>query len=133
MDLQDHFSTWVLTRRRIVVIIRVHLRAVGRESIMKSFLFTLSLLFFTSLVRADMPSLQPGVPIKDGTKNLEVNLYSAPTWADWNNDGAKDLIVGQIMNGYVWLYLNQGTDLNPVFNGGAMIESGGTPISVTWG
>lgn len=95
---------------------------------------TLSLAFLCAgVLWADMPGLEPGVFIQDGSKNLEVNLYSAPTSVDWNNDGAKDLVVGQIMYGYVWLYLNQGTDLNPLFKGGSMIESNGSPIAVTWG
>ena len=80
-----------------------------------------------------MPDLEPRFNIKDGSQDLKVNLYSAPTSVDWNNDGAKDLIVGQIMYGYVWLYLNQGTNLNPLFNGGTQIESNGVPIAVSWG
>jgi hypothetical protein len=91
------------------------------------------LILFTGSIRADMPEIEPAVKIQDGVADLKVNLYSSPAWTDWNNDGAKDLVVGQIMYGYVWLYLNQGTNLNPVFNGGGQIQSGGVPISVTWG
>ena len=54
-------------------------------------------------------------------------------WFDWNNDGAKDLLVGEFTGGYVNLFLNQGTDLNPVFNGYSKVESGGVPISVSYG
>lgn len=100
---------------------------------MKTIVLTCLLFFFSSLLWADMPALEPDVKIKDGAVDLKVNLYSSPTWADWNNDGAKDLVVGQIMYGYVWLYLNQGTNLNPVFNGGTQLQSGGAPITVTWG
>ena len=69
----------------------------------------------------------------DGSSFLEVTYCSTPTVADWNNDGAKDLIVGQFTSGYIWLFLNQGTNLNPVFNGGSKIESGGTPITTSYG
>lgn len=82
---------------------------------------------------ADVPELEPAVELKDGAQSLHVLMYSTPTAVDWNNDGAKDLLVGQIMYGHIWLYLNQGTDLNPLFDGGALIESNGAPISVTSG
>ncbi len=82
---------------------------------------------------AQAPDLKAGVKIEDGTGLLEVQYCSAPTAVDWNNDGAKDLVVGQFTQGYIWLYLNQGTNLNPVFNGGSMIESNGTPITTTYG
>jgi hypothetical protein len=93
----------------------------------------LGVLFLTGALWADAPELESGVKIKDGGSSLEVNLYSSPTCVDWNNDGAKDLVVGQIWDGWIWLYLNQGTDLNPVFDGGTLVESGGSPIAVTWG
>ena len=79
------------------------------------------------------PVFESGVLLQDGPGQLEVGHFSAPTSADWNNDGAKDLVVGQIIDGAVLLFLNQGTNLDPVFNGGAKIESGGSPIAVTWG
>lgn len=79
------------------------------------------------------PVLQPGVLIKEGSKPLKVSHYSAPTVADWNNDGKKDLIVGQFTSGRICLFLNQGSDINPEFNGSTFIESGGQPIEVSYG
>jgi len=84
-------------------------------------------------LRADAPELEAGVYIYDGAIPLEVDRHSTPCVVDWNNDGMKDLVVGQFGYGYIWLYLNQGTDINPVFNGGAKIESSGTPITVSYG
>jgi hypothetical protein len=55
------------------------------------------------------------------------------TVADWNNDGNKDLIIGDFYYGNIYLYLNEGTDLNPVFNAYSKIESNGSPITVTYG
>lgn len=98
------------------------------------FIFTgVLLLLCSGIAWAVKPEIDPGVFIQDGSSDLKVNLYSAPTSVDWNNDGKKDLVVGQIINGYVLLYLNQGTDLNPVFNGGSNIKSNGVDISVSWG
>ena len=83
--------------------------------------------------RADAPDLEKGAYLLDGAKLLEADRHSNPFVADWNNDGAKDLLVGQFTSGYIWLYLNMGTDLNPVFNGGEKVKSNGTPITTTYG
>ena len=85
----------------------------------------------SGLLWADIPILEPGVYLQNGSTDLQVQKYSTPTSADWNNDGAKDLIVAQQTDGNVWLLLNKGTDLNPLFNGGTKIESNGVPITFT--
>lgn len=90
----------------------------------------LFMLCFSGTLYGDAPDLETGVYIDDGGSPLDLSGYSAPTMADWNNDGRKDLLVGHI-NGYIWLFLNQGTKLNPVFNGGIRIESNGVPIKTT--
>lgn len=90
------------------------------------------LFLFAGPLKADIPDLEPGVKIKNGAIDLKVKYTSCPTVADWNNDGAKDLVVSQETNGNVYLFLNQGTDLNPVFNGGSTIKSAGAPITTTF-
>ncbi|MCX6640301.1 MAG: FG-GAP-like repeat-containing protein [bacterium] len=45
---------------------------------------------------------------------LYVGSYSQPFVNDWNEDGRKDLIVGAV-DGRAWLYINEGTNANPVF------------------
>lgn len=92
-----------------------------------------SMLFCFGTVRADTPELEASVNIQSGSQNLSPGVYSAPTCVDWNNDGAKDLVVGTINGGSVWLYLNTGTDLNPTFNGSTRLKSGGVDISVSYG
>ena len=88
---------------------------------------------------ADSPAvLQAGVYIYDGANPILVQDdgypgYAIPTVVDWNNDGKKDLIVGEFDQGYIRLYLNQGTDSNPVFNGYSLIQSGGAPITQPFG
>jgi len=84
-------------------------------------------------LRADAPDLEPGVLIKDGTGNLSVNYHSSACVVDWNNDGCKDLVVGQFYYGNIWLFPNTGTDINPVFDGGSLINSNGAPITTTYG
>lgn len=78
-------------------------------------------------LRADAPGLLEGVMIEDGGSPLSVDTSSSATTADWNNDGKKDLLVGEA-DGYVWLFVNTGTDNDPVFNGGVKLYSGGLPI-----
>ncbi|MFH1564211.1 MAG: VCBS repeat-containing protein [Nitrospirota bacterium] len=63
------------------------------------------------------PIFKPGTKTTTGTGTkpwLYVKKYATPIICDWNNDGKNDLVVG---NGFgnVALYLNSGTNLNPVF------------------
>ena len=90
-------------------------------------------LFYGGSAYAAANELEDGVNIYDGSNPLEVNYHSATTVVDWNNDGAKDLIVSQFYYGWVYLFLNQNTNIDPVFNGGSLIESNGTPITTTYG
>ena len=46
---------------------------------------------------------------------------------DWNNDGKKDLLVAD-GRGWLWLYLNQGTDAAPVLAAGVRVQANGKPI-----
>ena len=88
-------------------------------------------LVFCGLAWADPPELQDKGMIQDGGVALLVADQAAPTTADWNNDGAKDLLVGEGSGGHIRLYLNQGTDLNPIFNGYTELEVNGNPIIVS--
>jgi hypothetical protein len=47
-------------------------------------------------------------------EDIDVFFRAAPTAADWNNDGRKDLVVGSV-DGLIYLYLNEGTDPAPLF------------------
>lgn len=62
-----------------------------------------------------------GVPI-------DVGYNSDPDIVDWNEDGKKDLIVGQETSGYIRLYLNQGTNSNPVFTTFSYVNCAGSPM-----
>ncbi len=83
---------------------------------------------------AGTPVLQAGSSIYAGSAPLAVELgYSMPFVVDWNNDGKKDLLVGQKSGGKVRLYLNEGTDANPSFNGFSYLQAGGSDISLPGG
>ena len=92
-----------------------------------------ALLFFGAGSNAAEPDLEAGVLIENGPFPLDVDYHSSPFAADWNNDGRKDLLVGQEAYGYIWLYRNQGTDINPLFSGRTRIKAGSSPITTTYG
>ncbi|MDH4099376.1 MAG: FG-GAP-like repeat-containing protein [Nitrospirota bacterium] len=52
-----------------------------------------------------------------------------PCVVDWNNDGKKDLLVGT-RSGTVWLYLNNGTESNPAPDSGSLVAASGSSIDV---
>ena len=97
------------------------------------FLVAVVLFVFSPTSHAGAPDLESGVKIDDGGQPLDLDRYLSPCVGDWNNDGKKDLLLGQFTDGWIWLYLNQGTDINPLFNSGSLVESGGQPITVTYG
>ncbi len=83
---------------------------------------------------AALPELQPGVYINDGGSRLTASgLFAIPDVVDWDEDGRKDLLVGQGDPGKIRLYLNQGTDQAPVFNGSSFIQSSGADIQMGFG
>jgi hypothetical protein len=65
--------------------------------------------------------LEPPVTIQDGGADLWVPGYSVPSFAHWDADGLKDLIVGEggggYINGMVRIYRNVGTEEVPAFAG----------------
>ncbi|MHC4942983.1 MAG: hypothetical protein ACYTG7_08195 [Planctomycetota bacterium] len=91
------------------------------------------LFLLAGMLQADEPEVLDSVLIYDGMVPLDLGQYSAPDVVDWNNDGRKDLVVGTFEEGYIYLLLNEGTDLNPLFNGSSKILSGGVPITTTFG
>lgn len=56
-------------------------------------------------------------------------MSAVPRGVDWNNDGRKDLVVGNGA-GEVWLLLNVNTDADPVFAASVKIQDGGADLDV---
>ncbi|MFH1564087.1 MAG: PQQ-binding-like beta-propeller repeat protein [Nitrospirota bacterium] len=73
-------------------------------------------LYFRNIQSDHAPLFAPGLIIQVGspTKNLDVGENATPCVIDWNNDGKKDLVIGQ-GDGNVYCALNIGTDENPAF------------------
>jgi hypothetical protein len=80
---------------------------------------------------AAIPVLEPARKIQlQGGQSLDVGSGSAPTVVDWNNDSAMDLVVGQsTSSGKIRLYLNSGTDIEPIFNTYEFLRAKGTDIT----
>ncbi len=72
-----------------------------------------------------------GVQLKDKDgKPLNVGSASAPFAADWNGDGAPDLIVGTVL-GEVWFIPNESKGKELVFGTPRRLEAAGQPIKVS--
>ena len=103
-------------------------------------IFCLILIFSAVLTSGHCLSYEPvldaGVKIQASGLDLDVGTYAIPVVYDWNNDGKKDLIIGQredkeyLNDGKVRLYLNSGTDDAPVFTTDSYIKADGVDISV---
>jgi hypothetical protein len=56
--------------------------------------------------------------------------YACPSWADWDGDGRKDLLVGQFNKGKITVFKNEGGDGTPKFGKGEMLKTGEKPAEV---
>ena len=63
------------------------------------------------------PDLAEPVQIMAGDKPIDVTVgHAAPFVADMNNDGKRDLLVGQFGDGALRIYTNTGTNEQPKFD-----------------
>jgi len=80
------------------------------------------------------PELSPGQKILCDGAPIDVEVgHLVPVVLDWNNDGKKDLLVGQFSGGKIRLYLNTGTDKEPVFESFKYLKAGGKEIALPAG
>jgi len=84
------------------------------------------------------PSFVPDVMVRAAGKNVDAGSRASPCVIDWNEDGRKDLILGN-GSGEIFLYLNEGTNEQPVFgkpvklNGGSLdVGSNSSPDMADW-
>lgn len=83
---------------------------------------------------AEESAFREGVRIEAAGEPIDVEVgHLVPRVCDWNNDGKKDLVVGQFARGEIRLYLNEGTDAVPVFEDSTMLHAGGKPIRLDAG
>jgi len=89
-------------------------------------------IFFRNIGSDNAPLFAPGVVIQAGSPsstNLDVGDNAAPVVVDWDNDGRKDLIIGN-KEGCLFLYLNTGKDEAPVFGSSTKLTTPSSDIDV---
>ncbi|MDI6756286.1 MAG: VCBS repeat-containing protein, partial [Thermodesulfobacteriota bacterium] len=86
----------------------------------------------------DSLDFTPGVMVQAAGKDLDVGGRASPCVVDWNEDGKKDLVMGN-SSGEIFLYLNEGSNEQPVFgkpiklNRGSLdVGSNSSPDVVDW-
>ncbi len=77
------------------------------------------------------PGSAPDVDPK--TRNFRRKSATDPCFADWDNDGDLDILIGS-MEGEIVLVVNEGTRARPVYASRArLLHHNGRPIRVPWG
>ena len=61
--------------------------------------------------------------------NIDVGMFSTPSFFDWNNDGLDDLIIGD-GTGKVRIFLNNGTITEPAFSSSFFAQANGSDLQV---
>jgi hypothetical protein len=84
-------------------------------------------------VNAQQIQFRPGELLQAAGQALDVGTYAIPCVADWNGDGRKDLLVGYQTAGKIAVYLNTGSDANPVFTTSVNLQAGGVDITLPSG
>lgn len=83
---------------------------------------------------AALLNLEPEELVQADGVDIAVPGYSVPSYVDWNNDGMKDLVIGQGSGsnppGKVRVYLNAGTASNPQFSNYFYAQSNGADLTV---
>ncbi len=81
---------------------------------------------FPKIINTNIPGAPVlGQPQMLNGKKLEIRIgkhgLAYPTLFDWNNDGKRDLLVGEFETGevgsYIKIYLNEGSNKNPKYSG----------------
>ena len=86
------------------------------------------LFIFKNIGSAANPVLAAAVPVYANGVPLDGNTRGTPLVCDWNNDGKKDIFIGEDVgasSGGFMFYRNTGTDAAPVLAAGVQILPGG--------
>lgn len=96
-----------------------------------------ALLLIAAYPAAALLNLWPEEIVQASGSDIDVGDYSVPSYVDWNNDGAPDLVVGEKTadsKGKVRIYLNVGSANAPAFSTDAAYcfyaQAGGADLSL---
>ena len=84
-------------------------------------------------VYAQAPLFFDPESIKANGVNIDVGWHGSPYAYDWDEDGKKDLIIGQFTSGAIRFYANTGTHYNPVFGNYVWLQADGIEITLPAG
>ncbi len=69
--------------------------------------------------------LVPPVRLEAVGKPIDTEVgHAAPFVYDWDDDGVRDLLVGQFGGGVLWIYRNEGTNAAPKLAAGVKFKQG---------
>jgi len=69
--------------------------------------------------------LAPPVRLEAAGKPIDTEVgHAAPFVYDWDDDGVKDLLVGQFGGGVLWIFHNEGTNAQPKLAAGVKFKQG---------
>lgn len=100
---------------------------------MKKLFSVVIILFAAGYLNAAAPQFLAPEYLQSNGVNIDVSYYGHPFAVDWDGDGNKDLITGQFTYGNVRYYRNTGTNNAPVFGDSAILQAGGSPITLPYG
>jgi hypothetical protein len=95
-----------------------------------------ALLAIWAFPAAAHPHLGPGEFVQADGADIDVPGYSVPSFVHWDDDGLKDLVVGEGSGAYagkVRVYLNAGTASEPLFSTYFYVQSHGSDLIVPGG
>jgi len=98
---------------------------------MKSLLLPLLVLAVSALA---VPDYEPPFRISADGDPIELSIgHANPLIVDWNEDGLKDLILGQFSGGKLRYYQNDDSNDSPMFGSYTYLQADGTDISLSAG
>jgi hypothetical protein len=83
---------------------------------------------------ANPSDLAAGIKLEADGAPIDVEVgHAAPYFVDFDDDGVKDLLVGQFGGGKLRIYKNSGSNSEPKFDTFTFFQAGGTDATVPSG
>lgn len=90
-------------------------------------------LLFAMLLYSAIPSFREPIIVQADGEDLSIGVIADPFMIDWDNDGLKDLIVGQFFPPKISFFKNIGSSENPEFTFSGFLSADGEEIELTYG